>query len=78
MDTGDVEHSAGPMSHVSYDSHVVTRARMVDTLPRLSQQDSQVGNKQEEEDMEGEILKVWTITDITDNNEIKTTFLMFR
>ena len=61
MDIGDIDHySAGPMSHVSYDSHVITRARMVDTLPRVSQ-DQQDQDSKQEEDMEGEILKVGLI-----------------
>ena len=56
MDIADIEHSAGPMSHMSYDSHVITRARMVDTLPRVNQELTE--DSKNEEDMEGEILKV--------------------
>ena len=28
---------SGPMSNISYDSHVVTRRRMADELPRIKQ-----------------------------------------
>ena len=30
---------SGPMSNISYDSHVVTRRRMADELPRIKQND---------------------------------------
>ena len=30
-----IAHVSGPMSNVSYDSHVVTRRRMADELPRV-------------------------------------------
>ena len=39
MDLADMEAavvSSGPLSHVSYDSHVVTRRRMADELPRVA------------------------------------------
>ena len=38
MDLGDLDPAlvgSGPMSNVSYDSHVVTRRRMADSLPRV-------------------------------------------
>ena len=40
MDLADIDPAmvgTGPMSNVSYDSHVVTRKRMVDELPRVKQ-----------------------------------------
>ena len=40
MDLADIDPGvvcSGPMSNVSYDSHVVTRRRMADELPRVQQ-----------------------------------------
>ena len=46
MDLADIDPrlvGQGPMSHVSYDSHVVTRRRMADELPRVKQQQGEGG-----------------------------------
>lgn len=46
MDLGDIDPrlvGQGPMSHISYDSHVVTRQRMVDEMPRVKQQQGERG-----------------------------------
>ena len=40
MSLGNMEPAlvcSGPMSNISYDSHVVTRRRMADELPRIKQ-----------------------------------------
>lgn len=61
MDLGDIDPrlvGQGPMSHVSYDSHVVTRQRMVDEMPRVGQQQQGEAETYDQAMMEGEIQRV--------------------
>ena len=62
MDLVDIDPrlvGQGPMSHVSYDSHVVTRQRMVDEMPRVGQQQQQgEAETYDQAMMEGEIQRV--------------------
>ena len=58
MDLGDIDPrlvGQGPMSHISYDSHVVTRQRMVDEMPRGGGGGADTYDQQM---MEGEIQRV--------------------
>ena len=63
MDLGDIDPrlvGQGPMSHISYDSHVVTRQRMVDEMPRVRQQQGERGGADiyDQEMMDTEIQRV--------------------
>ena len=63
MDLADMEAavvSSGPLSHVSYDSHVVTRRRMADELPRVAgaEQRGGGGDTYTQQMMEVEIQRV--------------------
>ena len=61
MDLVDIDPrlvGQGPMSHVSYDSHVVTRQRMVDEMPRVGQQQQGEAETYDQAMMEGEIQRV--------------------
>ena len=63
MDLADIDPrlvGQGPMSHVSYDSHVVTRRRMADELPRVRQHQGEGGGSDsyDQQMMDGEIQRV--------------------
>ena len=61
MDLADMEAavvSSGPLSHVSYDSHVVTRRRMADELPRVAGAEQRGGDTYTQQMMEVEIQRV--------------------